>query len=296
MKKTFLILISSASFMFSQSAGSSGLSFLKMGFGARNIALADAGNSLSNDVTSLFYNPSKLAGERETEITLMHNEWIDDIRSEQLGIKFNLAGINFAAGFNLTTISDIEIRDKAGEALSTFSANYFFGSLSSGFYLSEKLKAGASIAFIHEGLYTDEASGIGFGLGVNYLMNDNLEFSASARNLGSMSALKNESTILPSELRIGGSYKYKLSSQFNFTAGLDAQKYLKTDDIHLLAAAEIVYDNIIALRGGYASGYISKDFTGGVGLYWGGLKIDYALSPFYFGLGTGHVFSLGIKF
>ena len=44
--------------IFSQSAGSSGLSFLKFGFGARNVAMGDAGAAASNDVTSLFYNPA----------------------------------------------------------------------------------------------------------------------------------------------------------------------------------------------------------------------------------------------
>ena len=73
--------------LLAQTAGNSGLSFLKLGFGARNIALGDAGTALSTDVTALFYNPAALAINPASEIMLMHNEWIQDVRSEILGAR-----------------------------------------------------------------------------------------------------------------------------------------------------------------------------------------------------------------
>ncbi|MGE5797834.1 MAG: hypothetical protein ACM34N_13695, partial [Ignavibacteria bacterium] len=76
----------------------------------------------------------------------------------------------------------------------------------------------------------------------------------------------------------------------------EMQKYFEVEDIHLNLGAEIVYNNIAALRGGYQSGYESKRFTGGLGLMWGSLSFDYALSPFQLGLGSGHSISLNFKF
>jgi len=55
--KTIVTLIIFSTLTFSQSAGNSGLSFLKFGFGARNIAMADAGTAASNDLTALFIIP-----------------------------------------------------------------------------------------------------------------------------------------------------------------------------------------------------------------------------------------------
>ena len=47
MKKIFILLLVSSSVLLAQSAGNTGLSFLKFGFGARNIAMGDAGASAS---------------------------------------------------------------------------------------------------------------------------------------------------------------------------------------------------------------------------------------------------------
>ncbi len=126
MKKIFLIVIIFSCTIFSQSAGNTGLSFLKYGFGGRNIAMGDAGSVLSNDLTSLFYNPARLALTDKSEILFMHNEWIQDVSSEVIGVKTELWNIPFALGFNVTSVSGIEFREIPGDPVTTFDANYFF--------------------------------------------------------------------------------------------------------------------------------------------------------------------------
>ena len=144
MKKILLIFIISSAAILSQSAGSSGLSFLKFGFGARNIAMGDAGTALSNDLTGLFYNPAKLALTDKSEVLFMHNEWIQDVSSEVIGVKTEFWNIPFALGFNVTSVSGIEYREIPGEPISKFDANYFFGSLSTGFFVTDEISFGAS--------------------------------------------------------------------------------------------------------------------------------------------------------
>lgn len=282
-----------------QSAGKTGLSFLKFGFGAKNIAMGDAGNSASKDVTSLFYNPAKLALVEGTEFMFMHNAWIQDIRSELVGVKFDFLSLPLALGFNVTSIGNIEVRSSAvPEPESTFDANYFFASLSTGFNITDNISTGFSIKYLYEGMLVDESSGLGFDIGLNYLTPvEGLSASAAVRNLGSMNKLREEETKLPSEIRVGPAYNFVLGdSKFEITTAAEMQKYFEVEDIHLNLGAEIVYNNIAALRGGYQSGYESKSFTGGLGLMWGSLSFDYALSPFQLGLGSGHSISLNFKF
>jgi hypothetical protein len=297
MKKIILILVFSAVIILPQSAGSTGMSFLKQGFGARNIAMGDAGSIISNDVTALFYNPSKLADNQNAELIFMHNEWIQDLRSEVLGAKFSLFNISFAVGLNVTSISDIEIRKTAGEPLAKFDANFFYGSLSGGFNITDNISAGATAKYLYEGLLNDEANGLAFDFGITYKTPvEGLSAGASIRNLGSMDKLRDEETKLPSEVRAGPVYSFLIQDNFQITAAAEFQKYLLTDDIHLNIGAEVFYKNIIALRGGYQSNYKSRSFTGGVGLNWGSLSFDYAFLPFSLGLGNANLFSVKLVF
>lgn len=298
MKKVVLIIIITAVAGFAQSAGNSGLSFLKFGFGARNIAMGDAGTAAAKDVTSLFYNPANLAGKEDSEIMFMHNEWIQDVRSEVLGVRSVVFGLPIALGFNVTSISDIEVRQRPGEPDATFDANYFFGSLSTGFNITDQISFGFSVKYIYEGIYVDEANGYGIDFGFTYRTPFNgLTASAVLKNIGSMNSLRNEETKLPTEFRIGSVYSFDLSdSDFELIAVGEFQKYTSDDDPHFNIGGEITYNKLISLRAGYQSGFESRDFTGGIGITWGNLNFDYAFVPFSLGLGSANLFSLNFKF
>jgi hypothetical protein len=298
MKKFLLIFIFASSYIFAQSAGNAGLSFLKFGFGARNIAMGDAGASASNDLSALYYNPSRLALTEKNEVLIMHSSWIQDVNSELFGIKWDMFGLPWAVGLNYTNISDIEIRTRPGEPDSKFNANYFFGSLSTGFYVWDKLSFGTTIRYLYEGLLSDEANGWGFDFGFNYETPfKGLSVSTVIKNIGSMNALRKQETQLPTDFRLGSAYKFGVeSAKLDFIAVAEFQKYLDTDDIHLNLGGDIVYDQIIALRVGYQSGYEAKSFTGGIGLMWGSLRFDYTYMPFSLDLGNANLFSLQFKF
>jgi hypothetical protein len=299
MKKIILLIcLLSVTSLFSQTAGNSGLSFLKLGFGARNIALGDAGTELSSDVTSLFYNPSALAINPASEIMLMHNEWIQNVRSEVLGARTIIFGLPVAIGFNVTSVNDIEVRGiNPGDPITKFNAQYFFGSLSAGHLITDNVYFGASIKYLYQGIYVDESTGWGFDFGATYLTSiKGLNISAALRNLGTMKALRDEKTKLPTEFRIGPSYSLTFQDKFQVSGAVEYLKYTPTSDTHFNMGAEILYGKLIALRVGYQTGYISKNITAGFGLMWGNLSFDYALAPLQLGLGDGNILSLQFKF
>jgi len=297
-KQLLLLVLLTTTVAYSQSAGNTGLSFLKYGFGARNIAMGDAGTALSNDLTNLFYNPAKLALTDGSEVLFMHNEWIQDVRSEVVGAKTTIFGLPFALGFNVTSVDGIEYREMPGEPITTFNANYFFGSLSTGFFVTNEISMGLSFKYLYEGILNDEATGFGFDFGINYVLPyEGVTASIVLKNVGSMNELRNESTKLPAEIRIGTAYTYSLeNTKFDFTGGVEFQKYLDTEDNHFNFGAEVLYNKLIAVRAGYQSGFESRGFTTGAGLMWGNLKFDYAFLPFNLGLGSANLFSLQFKF
>lgn len=296
MKKLYLLILICSTVIIGQSAGSSGLSFLKLGFGARNMALADNGTVLSNDVTSIFYNPSKIGLSSSSELFFMHNSWIQDISSDVVGAKFKLFGIPLGLGINSTRVKDIEIRTKPGEAEALFNAQFFFVTAATGFKLDENLAAGFALKYIYESIYADDAGGYAIDLGFHYLTDiKGLSAGAAVRNIGSMNNLRNEPTKLPTEIRFGPTYTFEFNaSDLILNSGLEFQKYLSTDDFHINIAAELVWSNMISVRSGYRTMYESNGFTFGTGLKWGIVMFDYALTPFNEGLGTAHTISLNV--
>ena len=112
-----------------------------------------------------------------------------------------------------------------------------------------------------------------------------------------MKSLRNESTVLPKDFRLGAAYTFNLP-QFNLDVSAlgGLQKYLNTDETHLHFGGEAVYSGIFAVRVGYMSGYDSKSLTAGFGVLWKALNLDYAYVPVKYGLGDSHIISFIYSF
>lgn len=300
MKKTFaIILIIALSSIQAQDAGKSGLSFLKFSFGARNAAMGDLGASNSPDVSALFYNPAMLSELKEPQVQFTHNEWIQDVRSENIGAFARIYGIPLALGVNTTSVADIPIRQTPSDVpQGTFNANYFSTSLSTGFSLFENVSVGATVKYLYEGMLSDEASGWGFDVGTYYMTPlHGLSIGAVVRNMGSMDKLRQEKTKLPTELRIGGNYGFAIPAISSYgTAGVELLKYSGQNDTHINFGGELIYEETLALRAGYQTGFDARGFSAGLGIIWESLRFDYAFVPFGQSLGSAHLVTLGYRF
>jgi hypothetical protein len=299
MKNILIVILITSSVLFAQTAGNSGVAFLKNGFGARNIAMGDLGVVGVNDLTALNYNPALLANYQNPQVILTHIQSLQDMSTQLVGASFSFFGIPFAVGFNNTTISDLEVRTTASELpQSTFNAHYAFGSISTGFNVFDNISVGATAKYVYENLLSDEAGGYVFDFGLSYNnIFEGLNLGASIKNIGSLSELRNEATKLPTDFRFGAAYNFNLESiksVVNAVGGI--QKYLDTDDMHIHAGGEVIYDSLIAIRLGYMTGYDSKGFATGLGLFWQGINFDYAYTPYSYGFNSGHTISLMYTF
>ncbi len=297
-KKIFFSFIVLSNFLFAQTAGNSGVAFLKLGYGARNIAMGDLGVVGGNELNAFNYNPSLLSVHNKTQLSFTHNNLFEDLSSEMFAGSFNAFGIPLAINLNTTSISNIEIRTKPGDAISKFDANYFSAGISSAFRVINDLHAGMTVKYIYENLYTDEAAGFGLDFGFTYTgIVDGISIGLALRNIGSMNELRNETSTLPKDLRAGVAYTFNFGEtklQLNTLTGL--QKYLDTDDIHFHVGAEVNYDDSFYLRGGFVSGYDSKNLSTGFGIKWKSLNIDYAYVPVKYGLGDSQILTFIFTF
>lgn len=297
-KKIILGIFLLSQICMAQSAGNTGLAFLKFGSGARNISMSDLGVVGSKELTAYYYNPSLISINNKTQLSFTHNNLFADLSSEMFSGSFFAFGIPLAININTTSIKNIEIRTQPGEIQSRIDANYFSVGFSSAVELFNNFHAGLTIKYIYENLYTDEATGFGFDIGAVYsgLVNG-ISVGLSIRNLGSMSKLKSESAPLPKDFRAGISYSLFLGdSKFKMNTVTGIQKYFDTDDLHIHLGTEIEYDDSFFLRGGFVTGYESKNFSVGFGLHWKGLNLDYAYVPIKYGLGDSHIITFIFTF
>jgi len=297
-KKIILFSLVCFHFTFPQSGTSTGLSFLKIGPSARSISLADFG-TIDSDISAVYYNPASINLLESPGIMFTHQMWIQDVYSEILGANFSFLGLPFFVGVNTTKIKGFEARTLPTDTPdATFNVNYFYGNLSTGFSLYENLEFGFTIKYLYESLLSDDASGTGYDLGLIYTdVIQNLAVGASIRNMGSMQKLRNEKTELPSDFILNTSYYFEFPEiSVDLKPVLGLQKYFDLDDIHFHAAAEAAYDSQFFLRLGYVTGYEAKGISAGAGFYWEGFNIDYAFTPFSYGIGNANTFSIAYSF
>jgi hypothetical protein len=284
--------------VFAQTDINSGLSFLKIGFGARNIALGDAGVISADNVTAAAYNPALLISETNPQIAFSHSSWMQDVRSEMLAAQFNLFSLPIAVAINNTVINDIELRNKPGEAIAVFNVNYFAASVSSAFEVMKNVSVGATAKFLYQGFYSDQATGWAFDFGGVYNnVIPNLNISVAARNIGTMNELRNKATTLPSLVSAGAGYLLPLNME-DFQASVygATTKYYHESNIHFSAGTEIGFKKLIFIRLGYRSGFEARSYSLGIGFNWRGINFDYAFAPFDYSLGNSHIISLKYSF
>jgi hypothetical protein len=278
-----------------QSAGGSGMSFLKIPGDARSAALAGAGVSVAEGAAAIFHNPAAFAEESKTELLVSGDRWIQDVSRRAFAARFAVFGVPLGVGINSTSVDGIEVREKPGPAQSTVEANYFAATIGAGFRVAENATAGVAVKYLYEGLLADEATGWAADIGARYAIDENFDVSFAARNLGAMNELREEATALPMDVRFGPSYRYALeASKVEFLAAVEYQKWLAADDQHVNASLEATYDETFSLRVGYQAMYESRGLTAGFGVSYGGVAIDYAAIPFDYDLGLAHSFALRV--
>ena len=280
-------------------AGSSGLSFLKLGVSGRGISMGDAMSATVEGAAATYYNPAGIFGngESSSQILLMHREWIQDVRAEFLGVSFGLddeSALGFAV--NTATVSEIEIRTRPGTVEGTFTSRDFSAGISYARVISDELNVGITAKFLYEKIFLDESNGLAVDLGAQYKL-DNLSLGLSLSNLGSMNKLRSEKTVLPALARVGPAYTIGLEDiSSRLVVASDLLYVFPEKKSYVNLGTELLFNNTIAARAGYQAGSNSRGFSAGVGVLYGLFSLDYGFVPLSSNLGRGHTFSIGLKF
>lgn len=298
MKKNLLVLVlmffAIESFAQNDGSANTGLSYLKLGVGARGIAMGEAYSSVCDDGTAVIYNPARLNSGTSNNVTLMYNSAMKDLTNNFIGAKFKFNKFGIGVGLFKTNISDIEIRTIPGAPIDKFDAQNLSLNVSLCYEIYQNLSIGVTSKMLYEKIYIDEASGYGFDIGTNFTK-DNLSASFVLSNLGSINELRNVSTKLPTAVRFGAAYSFA-KKNLNFIFALDGYKVVDGGKLHVNSGCEVAYKDMLFVRLGYQTAYENKGFTSGIGFKYKGIILDYAFIPYSDSFGTSNTLSLGFNF
>lgn len=276
--------------------GTTGLTFLTLGVGARSLGMGEAYSTATDDPAGLHYNPAAIASIGTTTVSFMHRAWIQGTNAEYLTAAFPLGAVSLGASVYSVGVDDIEVRDTPGAATSTFTARNASLGLTVGYTFSPELSAGVTAKYVYEKILVDDAGGMAFDLGAVYTTSFGARLGAAVSNLGSVSELGSEASTLPDLFRGGASWSTAIAGpDATITGAADVVVPFGDAPTHVHLGAESLLYGTVSLRAGYQTGYDARSFTAGAGFRRGIVGIDYAFMPTSYDLGATHAISLAIQ-
>lgn len=278
--------------------GTTGASFLKVGVGARELAMGSAASVLTEGAGAANWNPARLAGVKQKSLTASYNMLFIDESQGYLGYAQPMKDGDsvMAGGLNYLTVADIEKRAGDTETPdSLFDSNNMALTFS---YARAEVKPGlalgASLKYVSQDLDTQTDKAIAVDLGSTYRLNDVYTAAFVIQNLGGKVGPDN----LPLLFK-GGVARTFLDGKLAAGADLDWLAY--DERFYADLGAEYLLNKSLCFRGGYQLGRAQDElggltgFAAGLGLKFDRFALDYAYVPFG-DLGDTHRMTLGFTF
>ncbi|MFH1352176.1 MAG: PorV/PorQ family protein [bacterium] len=261
---------------FAAGVGTAGARFLRLGVGARPVALGEAFSAVADDVNAMHWNPAGLAQIDDSQASISHNTWFTDI-TEQTVSYAQPSGKTDSLGVSVRYIhmGKIESFDKDDIQLEDAEAYSLAFILAGSRKFSEKFYSGSNIKIIQRKL--DEESALGVALDFGFLYKPGLlQLGLAVQNLGTGGAFISEADSLPVNIKTGIAcrlFEKKLILGLDFNMPSDENSYAGL-------GAEYSLGSILLLR----AGYNMRDSAGsglslGFGVKSSGWLIDFAYIP-----------------
>ena len=283
--------------------GTTGAQFLELGVSARSMGMGGAFTSVSNDVSSVYYNPAGLTYLFGTEVMLSYVDMPADVQYGFAAVGFPLeavGGVVGIAAYGLTSGSMDEMTYFRIPTGREFAWNDLAVSVSYGRYLTDRFSIGFSVRYIGEFVHDYSASGWAADVGTCYNTGyRDFKLGMAITNFGPDLKFIANDVPLPINFKFGGSINVIEAADHVVT--LAAEGSHPADNLEKYnAGMEYVFKERFSLRLGGRFNYDVDGFTAGGGLRLpygeeGMLSVDYAYQDF--GLLTEiHRFTLSFAF
>lgn len=290
-------------------AGRTSMQFLKIGIGARSVAMGQACIADMSDVNAAFWNAAAITEMEGRQVSFSYNRWIADLNvvSGALGFQIPQVGA-FALTYTSLDYGNIQeaLTTSPAGGVDTRTGDTFSGSdlaIGLGFsrQYTDKLSIGVQIKYLREELFTFSSSLWGFDVGSLYhtgwrgirLAMSAQNFARQARWMHTTSE-RQQSFELPLLFRIGWSIDLYGGEDLFLGGNAARGKWtLNMDALHsndyaerLHIGTEYTLLDLISFRAGYRFNYEEGNLSLGTGLNYtfgrSHIIVDYAYVNYEF--------------
>jgi hypothetical protein len=296
--------------------GTTAADFLAIPIGARATAMGGAFVANAKDVTAAYWNPGALAKLSSSEFTASYADWIFGTNHNWAGLVIKLDNDNaFAISFNQVDYGEEEIttaQEPNGTGQFWDAADIAIG-ISYSRNLTDRFSIGGTFKYINSKIWNESATAFALDVGLLFITQFNglrlgmnisnfgtemqldgpdlfqpidIDPSSFGNNQNISGQLETDSWDLPLIFTVGVGMDVLNSEDWIVTVATDAVYPLNTTG-YLNAGAELVWSNILYLRGGYNSIFeeaSEEGLSAGIGLKYniGGFNIgvDYSYVDF----------------
>ncbi|MCB0277774.1 MAG: PorV/PorQ family protein, partial [Calditrichaeota bacterium] len=314
--------------------GTTAAQFLKIGVGARPMAMGGAYAAMGNDASAMYWNPSGITGVERITLSGVHSNWFADIKHQFMGFVLPIDASSAIGVYGIFLSMDpiqITTIDQPHGTGEFYEASDLAIGVSYARRPVEFLSLGLSAKFIHQQIHNETASTVAFDIGSTLdIPWRGLKLGMNFSNFGGKMKLNGRDLIKEFDLNpdntLNTGVETRLNTQgwdlpVNFRVGLSTDLMgngpaFVSSEIHRLTLSvdgnhpgdavehvnvglEYSFNEILQLRGGYRSNRDLEKFFYGIGLNIptegsSSFTFDYALASFG-ELDYVHIFSGSIS-
>lgn len=303
-KNIFIFVLLASVLILPQSkVGTTAANFLTIPIGARASGMGSAYVAVANDVTSAFWNPAGLATLKRNELNVSYSEWLVNTKHNWVAFGMKLGSFDaIAISFNQMDFGNEEITtaDQPNGTGQYWSANDLAITLSYAHNLTDRLSVGGNFKYITQNIYNETATAFALDVGLLFYTQVNgLKLGMNISNFGTemklngkdllqpldidpahtgnnaniAARLSTDSWPLPLVFSVGIAWDVLQSSNvWAMTFAIDAN-IPNNQDTYINTGAEIVWNDIISIRGGYYALGKDASITGVTAGF--GIKYDF---------------------
>ncbi len=167
--------------------GTVGMQFLKLGVDARAIGMGEAYTAVSDDISSVYWNPAGLAPSFQNQVFFSHTNWPADIMHEFVAATYTTGVSTFALYGSVLHMDKMEVteEDPFGHTGEYFTNSSVALGVNYAQQFTDKFSAGVGIKYLRENLYEYDVNTYAFDLGSMYNTGwQNVKIGMALKNFG----------------------------------------------------------------------------------------------------------------